>query len=241
MLTTLTYYHTNNYQIAIHAQGEIAIQQILDAFKKILKEYPRSNHRHRIEHNALITKKQIVQAKNLGITLSFFIDHIYFYGDQLSNIVGSKRASRFMPIQSAISAEHITSIHTDNPATPINPFRALSTAVTRKTRETKSILGPDERVTVYDALKAITINAAWQLFEEDNRGSITVGKSADLVLLSHNPLITNVSDIKNIKVISTWLEGNKVNYSPYTWKNFKLILRIIFDYIGTSIKNWLSI
>ena len=241
LLTTLTYYHTNNYQIAIHAQGEVAIQQILDAFKKILKEYPRSNHRHRIEHNALITKKQIVQAKNLGITLSFFIDHIYFYGDQLPNIVGSKRASRFMPIQSAISAEHITSIHTDNPATPINPFRALSTAVTRKTRETKSILGPDERVTVYDALKAITINAAWQLFEEDNRGSITVGKSADLVLLSHNPLITNVSDIKNIKVISTWLDGNKVNYSPYTWKNFKLILRIIFDYIGTSIKNWLSI
>ena len=241
LLTTLTYYHTNNYQIAIHAQGEVAIQQILDAFKKILKEYPRSNHRHRIEHNALITKKQIVQAKNLGITLSFFIDHIYFYGDQLPNIVGSKRASRFMPIQSAISAEHITSIHTDNPATPINPFRALSTAVTRKTRETKSILGPDERVTVYDALKAITINVAWQLFEEDNRGSITVGKSADLVLLSHNPLITNVSDIKNIKVIRTWLEGNKVNYSPYTWKNFKLILRIIFDYIGTSIKNWLSI
>ena len=102
-------------------------------------------------------------------------------------------------------------------------------------------MGPDERVTVYDALKTITINAAWQLFEEDNRGSITVGKSADLVLLSHNPLITNVSDIKNIKVIRTWLEGNKVNYSPYTWKNFKLILRIIFDYIGTSIKNWLSI
>ena len=79
LLTTLTYYHTNNYQIAIHAQGEVAIQGILDAFTKILYKYPRSNHRHRIEHNALITKEQIAQAKKLGLTLSFFIDHIYYY------------------------------------------------------------------------------------------------------------------------------------------------------------------
>ena len=166
----MTYYHTNNYQIAIHAQGEIAIQGILDAFTKIIYKYPRSNHRHRIEHNALITKAQIAQAKQLGLTLSFFIDHIYYYGDQLEYIVGSKRAERFMPIQSAISAGHHTTIHTDNPATPVDPFRAISTAVTRKTKNDKFILGKDERISAYDALKAITINAAWQLFEEQNRG-----------------------------------------------------------------------
>ena len=239
LLTTLTYYHTNNYQIAIHAQGEIAIQGILDAFTKILYKYPRSNHRHRIEHNALITKEQIAQAKQLGLTLSFFIDHIYYYGDQLEYIVGSKRAERFMPIQSAISAGHHTTIHTDNPATPVDPFRAISTAVTRKTKNDKFILGKDERISAYDALKAITINAAWQLFEEQNRGSITIGKSADLVILSHNPLETINKEIKNINVISTWIDGKQVSHSLYTWKNLKLILLILFNYINTSIKEWI--
>ena len=239
LLTTLTYYHTNNYQIAIHAQGEVAIQGILDAFTKILYKYPRSNHRHRIEHNALITKEQIAQAKKLGLTLSFFIDHIYYYGDQLEYIVGSKRAERFMPIQSAISAGHHSTIHTDNPATPVDPFRAISTAVTRKTKNDKFILGKDERISAYDALKAITINAAWQLFEEQNRGSITIGKSADLVILSHNPLETKNKEIKNINVISTWIDGKQVSHSPYTWKNLKLILLILFNYINTSIKEWI--
>ena len=239
LLTTLTYYHTNNYQIAIHAQGEVAIQGILDAFTKILYKYPRSNHRHRIEHNALITKEQIAQAKQLGLTLSFFIDHIYYYGDQLEYIVGSKRAERFMPIQSAISAGHHSTIHTDNPATPVDPFRAISTAVTRKTKNDKFILGKDERISAYDALKAITINAAWQLFEEQNRGSITIGKSADLVILSHNPLETKNKEIKNINVISTWIDGKQVSHSPYTWKNLKLILLILFNYINASIKEWI--
>ena len=239
LLTTLTYYHTNNYQIAIHAQGEVAIQGILDAFTKILYKYPRSNHRHRIEHNALITKEQIAQAKRLGLTLSFFIDHIYYYGDQLEYIVGSKRAERFMPIQSAISAGHHSTIHTDNPATPVDPFRAISTAVTRKTKNDKFILGKDERISAYDALKAITINAAWQLFEEQNRGSITIGKSADLVILSHNPLETKNKEIKNINVISTWIDGKQVSHSPYTWKNLKLILLILFNYINASIKEWI--
>ena len=238
LLTTLTYYHRNKFQIAIHAQGEVAIQGILDAFTKILYKYPRTNHRHRIEHNALITKEQIAQAEKLGITLSFFIDHIYYYGDKLEYIVGPERAERFMPIQSAISAGHNATIHTDNPATPIDPFRAISTAVMRKTKDDNVILGKNEQISVYDALKSITINAAWQLFEDQSRGSITIGKSADLVILSHNPLEINQEEIKNLSVISTWIDGKQVNHSIYTWKNFKLILFIIYNYINTSIKEW---
>ena len=238
LLTTLTYYHRNKFQIAIHAQGEVAIQEILDAFTKILYKYPRTNHRHRIEHNALITKEQIAQAEKLGITLSFFIDHIYYYGDKLEYIVGLERAERFMPIQSAISAGHNATIHTDNPATPIDPFRAISTAVMRKTKDDNVILGKNEQISVYDALKSITINAAWQLFEDQSRGSITIGKSADLVILSHNPLEINQEEIKNLSVISTWIDGKQVNHSIYTWKNFKLILFIIYNYINTSIKEW---
>ena len=143
-----------------------------------------------------------------------------------------------MPIQSAISAGHNATIHTDNPATPIDPFRAISTAVMRKTKDDNVILGKNEQISVYDALKSITINAAWQLFEDQNRGSITIGKSADLVILSHNPLEINQEEIKNLNVISTWIDGKQVNHSIYTWKNFKLILFIIYNYINTSIKEW---
>jgi predicted amidohydrolase YtcJ len=240
LLQTLTKYHNAGYQIAIHAQGEIAIQMILNAFTEILEKYPRANHRHRLEHNALITNSQIIQAQELGLTLSFFMDHVYYYGEQLPQIVGPDRAARFMPLGSAFAAGHRASIHTDNPATPIDPFRVISTAVTRKPKNTEVILGPAERATIDDALKAVTINAAWQLFEDDQRGSITVGKAADFVLLSHNPLRVNPENINYISVLCTWIDGNKVNTSPWTWANFKLLLLIIIDYLFTTINSWLN-
>ena len=75
--------------------------------------------------------------------------------------------------------------------------------------------------------------------EEKDRGSITVGKQADLVILSHNPLQIQKEELINIKVISTWINGKKVNHSIYTWKNFKLIVTIIFNYINKTIKEWI--
>ena len=240
LLQTLTKYHNAGYQIAIHAQGEIAIQMILNAFTEIMENYPRPDHRHRLEHNALITKNQIIQAQKLGLTLSFFMDHVYYYGEQLPQIVGPDRAARFMPLGSAFSVGHRASIHTDNPATPVDPFRVISTAVTRKTKDRGYILGSTERVTINDALKAVTINAAWQLFEDDQRGSITVGKAADFVLLSHNPLRIQPENIKNISALCTWIDGIKINTSPWTWTNFKLLLLIVNDYLRTAINNWLN-
>ena len=240
LLQTLTKYHNAGYQIAIHAQGEIAIQMILNAFTEILEKYPRPDHRHRLEHNALITNNQIIQAQKLGLTLSFFIDHIYYYGEQLPQIVGPYRAARFMPLGSAFAAGHRASVHTDNPATPVSPFRVISTSVTRKTKNTGVILGPAERVTIGDALKAVTINAAWQLFEDDQRGSIMIGKAADFVLLSHNPLRVQIENLKDISVLCTWIDGNKVNTSPWTWVNFKLLLLIIIDYLHIVITNLLN-
>jgi hypothetical protein len=240
LLQTLTKYHNAGYQIAIHAQGEIAIQMILNAFTDIMENYPRPDHRHRLEHNALITKNQIIQAQKLGLTLSFFMDHVYYYGEQLPQIVGPDRAKRFMPLGSAFAAGHRASIHTDNPATPVDPFRVISTAVTRKTKNRGDILGPTERVTINDALKAVTINAAWQLFEDDQRGSIMVGKAADFVLLSHNPFRIQPENIKNISALCTWIDGIKVNTSPWTWTNFKLLLLIVIDYLRTAINNWLN-
>jgi len=163
------------------------------------------------------------------------------HGEQLPQIVGADRAARFMPLGSAFAAGHRASIHTDNPATPVDPFRVISTAVTRKTKNTGNILGPAERVTVNDALKAVTINAAWQLFEDNQRGSITIGKAADFVLLSHNPLRVQIENLKDISVLCTWIDGIKVNTTPYSWANFRLLLLIIIDYLHAVITNWFNV
>ncbi len=238
LVEVITRYHTQDYQIAIHTQGEIAQALVLDAFEEVLAEHPRIDHRHRLEHNALITRAQLTRAKSLGLTPSFFIDHVYFYGRGLNQIVGPERAARFMPIGSAIRAGHMPSIHTDNPATPIGPFRAIRTAVTRKTRDAGEVLGADERITIAEALKAMTINAAWQMFEEKERGSLAVGKFADLVLLSQNPLEIDPTEIVDIQVLGTWLQGNEVATSPWTWTNLKLGARLAWEIVKAKVASW---
>jgi len=219
-------HHVAERQIAVHVQGEVAIDLTLDVFEEVLAEQPRDDHRHRLEHNALITDAQLARAKRLGLTPSFFIDHIYFYGTSLPDIVGPQRAARFMPLGSALRAGHRVSIHTDNPATPIGPFRALRTAVTRSTRGGDTVLGPEERVSIYEGLEALTIDAAWQMFEDEERGSLRAGKVADFVVLSRNPLDVRAEDLDAIEVVETWIDGARVRTSPWTWDNATLALRV---------------
>ena len=97
-----------------------------------------------------------------------------------------------------------------------------------------------DSVSINEALKAVTINAAWQLFEDDLIGSITIGKAADFVLLSHNPLQVHPENINNITALSTWIDGIKVNTSIWSWTNFKLLLLILIDYLRTTMTNWLN-
>jgi Predicted metal-dependent hydrolase with the TIM-barrel fold len=101
-------------------------------------------------------------------------------------------------------------------------------------------LGPDEIISIYDALKAITIKEAGQVSEEESIGGIKKGKSAELVWLSENPLKSKEFELKNIKVMSTWIEGEKVNTSPYTWQNFKLAIIIIIDYLKMKMAGWFN-
>ena len=117
-------YHRAGYQIAVHVQGERTVRRVLDVTEDVLERFPRVDHRHRLEHNALISRGQIERAKSLGVELSFFIDHVYFYGDHLPELVGN-RTDRYMPMASAFNAGHRATLHTDNPTTPIDPFRAV--------------------------------------------------------------------------------------------------------------------
>ncbi|HJO23911.1 MAG: amidohydrolase [Myxococcota bacterium] len=225
----ITPFHEHGYQIAVHTQGEVAIDRALDAFEIVLREHPRADHRHRLEHNAAITPGQLARARTLGLTTSFFIDHVYFYGRALPELVGSPLAERFMPMAWALDAGHHVTLHTDNPATPIGPLRALRTAVTRVPRGASDPLGPDQRISVADGLRAMTIDAAWQLFEERERGSLEPGKAADLVWLSENPLDVDPAELAEIQVRGTWIDGRPADLSRWRLANVWLAARALWN------------
>ncbi len=220
-------YHQRGFSVATHAQGERAIEVVLNAVEKALALSPTDKQRHRIEHNALITDAQIQRAKQLGVELSFFIDHLWFYGDRLPEIIGDERLQRYMPLSSALSAGHKITVHGDHPATPMNPFRSLRTAVQRQSRKGGQTLGVNQTIPMRQALEAMTINAAWQLGMEDKVGSIEVGKTADLVRLSANPLKLPVNQLQSIEVRQTWLAGQPVDSRKISRANLRLLLGVL--------------
>lgn len=193
--------------IAVHAHGERAIDQVLQTYSTLIGK-DKFDHRYRIEHCGLITQDQISRAIKLGVTLTFYVDHLYYWGSSLrDNIIGPERAERFTPVGLATKSGHQWTLHQDAPCTPTNPFLCMKTAITRKTKEGDT-LGPKELcATVEDVLKAYTINAAWQLKIDNKVGSLKVGKRADLVLVSQNPKDVKPEDLPSVKVIQTYLSG----------------------------------
>ena len=200
-----------NVSIATHCHGERAIEQSLDAYEEVIRRHPeiKSDHRFRIEHLGLITDKQLKRATALGVTASFYIDHVYYYGDALRDgIVGKERAERFSPVGLAIKngQKHWTT-HDDSPASPIHPFQRIINSMERRPiLEPETQLGKQYCVKdINEGLKSITINAAWQLKKDKELGSLEVGKLADLVILSDDP--RKVEELPNIKAIKTYLGG----------------------------------
>ena len=138
------------------------------------------------------------------------MNHVYYYGDELRDqILGPERAERLMPVGTAVRAGHRVSLHADSPMYPPEPFRLMRTAVTRRSRSGERI-APDEAISAEAALRAVTIDAAWQLFAEDRVGSLEVGKQADLTLVDRSPLEIAPDDLDRIQVAGTWLGGRRV-------------------------------
>lgn len=198
------------WQISIHSQGDSSTAIALDVMSSILDLDSLADQRHRMEHLALVTDDQLDKMKQLGMTPSFHINHIYYYGDSLKkSIIGPERAERMMPLASAVEKGHKISLHSDSPMYPPNPLLTVKTAVTRRT-SSGQVIGKEQAISVEDALKAITINAAWQMHAEDQIGSLEVGKQADFVILDQNPLSILPAQIGKIKLMATYLNGKKV-------------------------------
>lgn len=201
-------YSQSGWQLAVHSQGDQSGRDSLAVFRAILDNKGKTL-RHRFEHCLLVPESTLAEFKPLGLTPSFHINHIYYYGDALStSIIGPQRAQQILPLKTAFDLGLHPTIHADSPMFPSDALSLMKTAVLRKTKSGK-ILGPDQTISVQRALRTVTINAAWQLHMEDKIGSIEVGKYADFTLLSGNLYELPPEQWKQIKVEQVWLAGEK--------------------------------
>jgi len=203
-------YHIKGWQIAIHTQGDIANRKVLEAFEEVDKQVDINKGRHRIEHCVLLSEASLDRIKDLNITPSFHINHLYYYGKALKNdIIGKERADKILSVGSAQAKDIIYSMHADQPMFESKPFRLIQTAVERETKEGDT-LGFNQRISVLNGIKAMTINAAWQINMEAKLGSLKKGKYADFVILDKNPLKISTNELEHIKILRTFINGNEI-------------------------------
>ena len=200
-----------NMQLLSHCNGDGVADQFIESIRKETEEKGIENikkQRPVMIHAQTIRNDQILECKEFGIIPSFFIAHIYYWGDVHLKNLGT-RAYKISPANDALENSLMFTFHQDTPVLEPNMLETIDIAVNRKTKN-GVVLGEEEKIDVYSALKAVTINAAYQYFEEDTKGSIKVGKIADLVILSENPLTVDKRKLKEIKVCSTWKNGEEV-------------------------------
>lgn len=203
-------YFPKGWQMACHVQGDKGADTILDVYEEALREHPRDDHRLRLEHVGAIRDDQLQRAHDLGVTCSLFVDQIHYWGDVVvDDLLGPERGNRWMPCGSAVATGMRISLHNDPPVTPEEPLRNISVAVTR-TAPSGRVIGPEQRITVDQAIRAQTIDAAWQLHSDDAIGSLEVGKYADMVVLSADPRTVPPETIADLDVQATFLAGRQV-------------------------------
>ncbi|MFX0042842.1 MAG: amidohydrolase, partial [Candidatus Hodarchaeota archaeon] len=196
--------HNLGFQIAIHAIGDEANRIVVNLYKKLLKEFPRENHRHRIEHASILTEDIIKDMKEYGIIASCQPPFIHSETNWLEKRLGKERCNNTYPFKSIVDAGVILAAGSDCPVENPDPILGLHCLVTRNG------FVPDECITMKEALKAYTINGAYASFEDDLKGSIEVGKLADLVILDINPLEVPIGKIRDIQVLETIIRGKTV-------------------------------
>lgn len=205
----ITDLHAANMQVACHGNGDAAIDDILDAFAAAREAAPREDCRDVIVHSQMARDDQIDRMKELGITPSFFTLHTWYWGDRHRDIfMGPERAMRMSPARSALDRDVPFTIHCDTPVVPMTPLLLVWAAVNRHSTS-GAVIGEDQRISAEQALRATTIDAAWQYFEEDEKGSLEPGKRADMVILSDNPL-GQPDRIRDIEVLETIVRGTTV-------------------------------
>ena len=196
-------------QILAHCNGDAAAQQMLDAYERAGKAAGCRDIRPVMIHAQLVRRDQLSRMARLGMIASFFVAHTYYWGDIHLENFGRERACAISPAASAIREGVTYTFHQDTPVLPPDMLQTVWCAVNRVTKNGE-VLGEEERISPLDALKGVTINAAYQYFEEDRKGSIRPGKTADLVVLDRDPLEVPPEAIREIRVTAVLKEGRLV-------------------------------
>lgn len=199
-----------NWQILTHANGDAAIEQFINAVEAGTTAHGMKDRRPVLIHGQTIRQDQIDRLKDLGIFPSLYPMHTFYWGDWHANsVLGQPRANLISPTGDVLKAGLMFSTHHDAPVALPSSFRVLDATVNRTTR-TNKVLGKNQRVDPYTALKAMTIWPAYQYFEEDGKGSLTVGKQADLVILDANPLKIPRENLIDLAVVKTISRGKTI-------------------------------
>jgi predicted amidohydrolase YtcJ len=203
-------HHARGLQVAVHGNGDASIDDILDAFEAAQRAHPRDAARHVVIHAQMARDDQLDRMKALGVIPSFFSLHTFYWGDRHRDIfMGPERAARMSPARAAVERELRFTIHADAPVVPMEPLRLVWAAVNRRSRSGATI-GAEQRIAVMQALRAVTIDAAYQHFEEAEKGSLEPGKLADLVILDASPL-DDPDGIDRLRVLETVVGGRSVH------------------------------
>ena len=209
----------NNWQIHTHANGDAAMDQMIRTLKKVTNKYGNEGRRDVLIHGQYVREDQLDEFKNLDIIASLFPLHTFYWGDWHKELIGDSLGNKISPTRTALNKGLKITIHTDAPVALPNLMRVIWTATNRVSRS-GNIIGENERLTPYEALKCITEWSAYQHFEEESKGTLEVGKLADLVILDSNPIKVDIENIKNIVVLQTIKEGSTV-YKKETVANIK--------------------
>ena len=196
-----------NIPIMAHANGDAAADMLIEAVKDAEIT---SDHRTIMIHAQTVREDQLDQMKELRIIPSYFSTHTFYWGDwHRDSVFGVERAMRISPTKSSLDRNMPFTVHNDAPVVPPDMIRLLWSTTNRKTRSGK-VLGEKQKISTYSALEAMTINAAYQHFEDDIKGTIEVGKQADLVVLSEDPLSIDPENLLKIRVIATYSKGIEI-------------------------------
>ena len=198
--------------VLVHANGDAAIDLMLDGVDEALAGSSGLDHRSVIIHAQLMREDQVNRAHALDAIPSFFSAHTFFWGDWHLRSFGTSRGANISPTGWAKARGLRYTIHNDAPVVPPDMMRLIWATVNRQTRSGQTI-GPGQRVGVMDALEAATLSGAYQNFEENQKGSISAGKLADLVILGADPTAVDPTTIKDIPIVETFARGRSV----YRW------------------------
>lgn len=200
--------HRHGWQVGIHGNGDVTIDMILNAYERVLKEWPHPDRRHRIEHCTLINPDLVRRLKASGTIPTPFWTYVHYHGEKWRAYGQEKMRSMFAH-KSFLDAGIRVPGASDYTPGPFEPLMALQSMVTRKDYS-GTVWGPNQRVTIDEALQIATINGAYASYEENVKGSIAPGKYADFVVLESDPRQADPDQIKNIRVMRTVVGGETV-------------------------------